>query len=82
MGIKDITRQNRYFKMDIEGWSMRLSQRRASNCNVKNWIIEVHPRKDHRALEIQKMLLQNGFKIEINKDKTSVGRGLVLLKLC
>ena len=46
MGIKDITRQNRYFKMDIEGMEYEVIRNGGPQIrNVKNWIIEVHPGK-------------------------------------
>lgn len=82
VGIQEILQEKiDIFKMDIEGMEYEVIRNGGPQIrNVKNWIIEVHPRKDHRALEIQKTLLQNGFKIEINKDKTSVGRGLITIK--
>ena len=82
IGIQEILRNKiDIFKMDIEGMEYEVIRNAGPVIsNVKNWIIEVHPRKDHRALEIQKTLLQNGFKIEISKDKTNVGKGLMTIK--
>lgn len=81
VGIEEILQDNiEIFKMDIEGMEYEIIR----NCgdkirNVQTWIIEVHPRKDHRIEEIQKILVQNGFKLEINKDRSSLGEGLVRL---
>ncbi len=82
VGIQEILQDKiDLFKMDIEGMEYEVIRNAGPVIrNVKNWIIEVHPRKDHRALEIQKTLLQNGYAIEINKDKTSVGKGLITIK--
>lgn len=64
-------------KMDIEGMEYEVIRNMGSNIrNVKNMLIEVHPRKDHRIEEIQKILVQNGFKVELNKDESSLGKGL------
>lgn len=82
VGIQEILQDKiDIFKMDIEGMEYEVIRNGGPQIrNVKNWIIEVHPRKDHRALEIQKTLLQNGYAIEINRDKTSLGKGLITIK--
>lgn len=82
VGIKEILSEKiDIFKMDIEGMEYEVIRNAGPQMrNVKNWLIEVHPRKDHRVEEIQKTLLQNGFKIEISKDKTRMGKGLVTIK--
>ena len=82
IGIQEILQDKiDLFKMDIEGMEYEVIRNGWPQIrNVKNWIIEVHPRKDHRILEIQKTLLQNGYAIEINKDKTSLGKGLITIK--
>lgn len=68
------------FKMDIEGMEYEVIRNAGTLIrNVKNWVIEVHPRKDHRIEEIQKILIQNGFKIEVNKDQSSLGEGLTVI---
>lgn len=68
------------FKMDIEGMEYEVIRNAGPFIrNVKNWVIEVHPRKDHRIEEIQKILLQNGYAIEVNKDKSSLGQGLTVI---
>lgn len=78
VGIQEILQDKiDIFKMDIEGMEYEIIR----NCgplirNVKIWIMEVHPRKDHRIEEIQKTFLQNGFKLEVTKDKSSLGEGL------
>lgn len=81
VGIQEILQDKiDIFKMDIEGMEYEVIRNAGSLIrNVKNWIIEVHPRKDHRIEEIQKILLQNGFKIEVNKDKSSLGEGLTVV---
>jgi FkbM family methyltransferase len=64
-------------KMDIEGMEYEVIRNMGSLMrNVKCMIIEVHPRKDHRIEEIQKILTQNGYQLEINKDRSSLGEGL------
>lgn len=81
IGIQEIlTEKIDIFKMDIEGMEYEVIRNAGPNIrNVANWIIEVHPRKDHRIEEIQKTFLQNGFKIEINKDESSLGKGLTTI---
>jgi FkbM family methyltransferase len=68
------------FKMDIEGMEYEIIRNAGPLIrNVKNYLIEVHPRKEHRIEEIQKTFLQNGFKIELIKDMSSLGKGLTHL---
>lgn len=78
VGIQEILKEGvDIFKMDIEGMEYEVIRNSGSGLrNVKNWIIEVHPRKDHRIEEIQKTLLQNGYKIEVVKDTSRMGKGL------
>lgn len=81
MGVKDLlTEQLDLVKMDIEGMEYEVIHNAGPALrNSKHWIIEVHPRKDHRLAEIEKILLQNGFKIEVHKDESSLGRGLTTI---
>lgn len=81
IGIQEILHDKiDIFKMDIEGMEYEVIRNAGSLLrNVSNWIIEVHPRKDHRIEEIQKILVQNGFKIESNKDESSLGQGLTVI---
>lgn len=81
IGIQEILHDKiDIFKMDIEGMEYEVIRNAGPLIrNVNNWVIEVHPRKDHRIEEIQKTLIQNGFKIEVNKDKSSLGEGLTVI---
>lgn len=78
VGIQEILQDKiDIFKMDVEGMEYEIIRNAGEKIrNVKTWIMEVHPRKDYRIEEIQKTLLQNGFKLEINKDRSSLGEGL------
>lgn len=78
VGIQEILKEKiDLLKMDIEGMEYEVVRNMGPNIgNVKNMIIEVHPRKDHRIEEIQKILSQNGFRIETNRDKSRMGKGL------
>lgn len=78
VGIQELLNQRiDLLKMDIEGMEYEVVRNMGPNIrNIKSMIIEVHPRKDHRIEEIQKILLQNGFKLEINRDESSLGKGL------
>lgn len=78
VGIQEVISQRiDIMKMDIEGMEYEVIRNMGPNIrNIKNLLIEVHPRKDHRIEEIQKILTQNGFKLEINKDRSSLGEGL------
>ena len=78
VGIQEIIRQKiDIMKMDIEGMEYEVIRNMGPNIrNIKNMLIEVHPRKDHRIEEIEKILTQNGFRLEINKDESNLGRGL------
>ena len=78
VGIQDLLNEKiDLLKMDIEGMEYEVIRNMGSSIrNVANMIIEVHPRKDHRIEEIQKTLVQNGFKLEINRDESSLGKGL------
>ena len=78
IGIQEILQEKiDIFKMDIEGMEYEVIRNMGLSIrNIKNILIEVHPRKDHRIAEIQKILIQNGFKLEINKDMSSLGEGL------
>ncbi len=67
-------------KMDIEGMEYEVIRNAKELLrNAKNWIIEVHPRKDHRITEIEKIFAQHGFAVTLHKDESSLGRGLVTL---
>jgi len=78
VGIQEVISQKiDILKMDIEGMEYEVIRNMGPMMrNVKNMLIEVHPRKDHRIEEIEKILTQNGYKLEINKDKSSLGEGL------
>lgn len=78
VGIQEILQDKiDIFKMDIEGMEYEIIRNAGPLIrNVKTWIMEVHPRKDHRITEIEKTFMQNGFKMEINKDRSSLGEGL------
>lgn len=78
VGIQELLREKiDILKMDIEGMEYEVIRNMGPNIrNVKNMLIEVHPRKDHRIEEIQKILIQNGFKLEINPDTSNLGKGL------
>jgi FkbM family methyltransferase len=78
VGIQEILQDKiDIFKMDIEGMEYEIIRNAGSLIrNVKTWIMEVHPRKDHRIEEIEKTFLQNGYKLEVTKDKSSLGEGL------
>ncbi|MFH1244249.1 MAG: FkbM family methyltransferase [bacterium] len=65
-------------KMDIEG--MEYEVVRAAGIalrNAQHILIEVHPRAGHRLEEIEKILLQQGFRIGIHNDRSNLGKGLV-----
>lgn len=81
IGIQEILKDKiDIFKMDIEGMEYEVIRNAGPLIrNVQNWIIEVHPRKDHRIEEIVKTLQQNGFKLEINKDESNLGEGLTVI---
>ncbi len=67
-------------KMDIEGMEYEVVRTAGAKLRqARRVIIEVHPRKDHRREEIEKILLQNGFKLEFFEDKTSLGKGLTTI---
>lgn len=78
VGIQELLNEKiDILKMDIEGMEYEVIRNMGPNIrNVKNMLIEVHPRKDHRIEEIQKILTQNGFKLEINPDTSNLGKGL------
>ena len=81
VGIQEILSEKiDIFKMDIEGMEYEVIRNAGSMLrNVSNWIIEVHPRKDHRIEEIEKILRHNGFIVEVNKDESSLGEGLSVI---
>lgn len=81
VGIQEILQDKiDIFKMDIEGMEYEIIRNAGDKIrNVKTWIMEVHPRKDHRITEIEKTFLQNGYKLEVTKDKSSLGEGLTRL---
>lgn len=78
VGIQELLHEKiDILKMDIEGMEYEVIRNMGPNIrNIKNMMIEAHPRKDHRIEEIQKILVQNGFKIEISPDESSLGKGL------
>ncbi len=79
VGINQVlNRKIDIFKIDIEG--MEYEVVRAAGLELKrvqHILIEVHPREGHRLEEIEKNLLQQGFKIETHKDRSNLGKGLV-----
>ena len=78
IGIREIL-QNKvdFLKMDIEGMEYEVIRNMGPNIgNVGSMLVEVHPRKDHRIEEIEKTLTQSGFELEINQDKSNLGKGL------
>jgi len=81
VGIEELLREKiDLLKMDIEGMEYEIVRNMGPNIrNIANMIIEVHPRKDHRIEEIQRTLVQNGFRVEINQDKSSLGKGLTTI---
>ena len=81
VGIQEILSQPiDLLKMDIEGMEYEVVRNMGPNIrNIKNMIVEVHPRKDHRVQEIEKILAQNGFRVETSQDKSNLGRGLLTI---
>jgi len=79
IGIQEILHDKiDIFKMDIEGMEYEVIRNMGSAIRqVKQFIIEAHPRKDHRIDEIKKTLVQNGYKLEVHDDPNSLGKGLV-----
>ncbi len=78
VGIQEILQDKiDIFKMDIEGMEYEIIRNAGPLIrNVNTWIMEVHPRKDHRIEEIEKTFKQNGYELEVTKDKSSLGEGL------
>jgi FkbM family methyltransferase len=78
IGIQEILQAKiDIFKMDIEGMEYEIIRNAGPLIrNVKTWIMEVHPRKDHKIEEIEKTFKQNGYELEVTKDKSSLGEGL------
>jgi FkbM family methyltransferase len=78
VGIQEIINKHvDLLKMDIEGMEYEVVRNMGPKIrNIDRMVIEVHPRKDHRAEEIKKILMQNGFEIEIREDKSNLGKGL------
>lgn len=78
LGIQEIIQEEiDIFKMDIEGMEYEIIRNAGPQIrNVKNWLMEVHPRKDHRIEEIEKTLRQYGYTVELSNDRSSLGRGL------
>lgn len=79
IGIQEILRDKiDIFKMDIEGMEYEVIRNMGSSIRqVKQFIIEAHPRKDHRIDEIKRTLVQNGYVLETHDDPNSLGKGLV-----
>jgi FkbM family methyltransferase len=68
-------------KMDIEGMEYEVIRTAGEKLrNVRQMIIEVHPREGHRLAEIEKTLLSTGFKLEKHEDTNRLGKGLVVVK--
>ncbi len=65
-------------KMDIEGMEYEVIEG-ADWSNVKNLIVEVHPRKGKRIEEIEKKLRSANFALERRADESRYGDGLVML---
>lgn len=64
-------------KLDVEGMEYELIRSaKAKLRNVKHLIIEVHPRRDHRQAEIEKILSELGFRFEVDIDTDRLGQGL------
>ncbi len=78
VGIQEILQDKiDIFKMDTEGMEYEIIRNAGPLIrNVNTWIMEVHPRKDHRIEEIEKTFKQNGYELEISKDRSSLGEGL------
>ncbi len=65
------------FKMDTEGMEYELIRAAKPLLrNVKNWIIETHPRSGNRTEEIVKTLHSFGYSVDQFEDKSSLGGGL------
>lgn len=65
-------------KMDIEGMEYEVIRTAGQALRkAKHLILEIHPRKDHRREEIEKILTQVGYKLQIYEDKSNLGKGLI-----
>lgn len=68
-------------KLDIEGMEYEVLKAAGEGLKqVKQIIVEVHPREGRRIAEVEKILSAAGFKYEKILDKTRWGKGLVLVK--
>lgn len=78
IGIHEILQEKiEIFKMDIEGMEYEVIRNAKPLLrNVKNWIIETHPRSGHRVEEIVKTMLASGYRVEQHKDQSNLGVGL------
>lgn len=78
IGIQEILKDKiDILKMDIEGMEYEVVRNMGSVMrNVHVMMMEVHPRRDHRIEEIQKILSQNGYKLEVRADPSTLGQGL------
>lgn len=78
VGIQEILHDEvDILKMDIEGMEYEIVRNMGTSMhNAKMIMMEVHPRKGHRITEIQKILTQGGYKLEMREDHSSLGRGL------
>jgi len=76
--IKEILKEKiDILKIDIEGMEYEVIRNMGSTIKmVTNMMIEVHPRKGNRIEEINKILQQNGFVLEVREDQSSLGQGL------
>ena len=65
VGIQEILQDKiDIFKMDTEGMEYEIIRNAGPLIrNVNTWIMEVHPRKDHRIEEIEKTFKQNELKL-------------------
>ncbi len=78
MGILDLLEEQvDLLKLDVEGMEYEIIRNAKEKLrNVQHLIIEVHPRKDHRQSEIEKILSELGFHFEVDIDKDRLGKGL------
>lgn len=82
IGVAELLNQSiDLLKMDIEGMEYEVIRAAGSAIrSIRQMIIEVHPRKKHRTEEIEKYLTQYGYSLEIEPDKSSLGKGLVRIR--
>lgn len=75
-GISEVLAQGAEFvKMDIEGMEYEVITH-AQWSKVQALVVEVHPREGKRKGEIEKYLIDQGFKLEQRADESKYGLGL------